>query len=61
MTVYKALLPRDDEDRLYVKKWRRKRPASIVDSVDVSVQRLEDDIKNAEKDWLHLPETTETN
>ena len=47
MTMHKALHPRDDVDRLYVSKKReRKRTfASIEDSVDASIQRLEDYIQ----------------
>ena len=41
--MYKALHPRDDVDWLYVsRKWGRRRLASIEDSVDASIQRLED-------------------
>ena len=46
MTTNKALHPRDDIDRLYVsRKERGKALASIEDSVDASMQRLEDYIK----------------
>ena len=38
-TTHKAWQPRDDVDRLYV---RRRGLASIEDSVDASIQRLED-------------------
>ena len=46
MTIHKALHPRDDVDRLYVsrKQWGRGL-ASIEDSVDASIQRLEDYIE----------------
>ena len=49
MTMHKALHPRDDVDRLYVsrKEWGRGL-ASIKDSVDASLQRLEDYIENHE-------------
>ena len=43
LTIHKALYPRADVDRLYVSKkegWRGL--ASIKDSVDLSIQRLED-------------------
>ena len=43
MIMHKALHPRDDVDRLYV--WRKDGEiwlASIEDSVDASIQRLED-------------------
>ena len=46
MTIYKALHPRDDMDRLYVpRKEERRGLASIEDSVDTSIQRLEDYIE----------------
>ena len=46
MTVYKALNRRDNWDRLYMsrKEWVR-RIASIEDSVNSSIQRIEDCIK----------------
>ena len=46
MTMHKALPPRDDVDRLYVlRKEGGRGLASIEDSVDVSIQRLEDFIQ----------------
>ena len=43
MTMHKALHPRDDVDRLYVSRKERGRGlTSIEDSVDASIQRLED-------------------
>ena len=46
MTVHKALHSRDDVDRLYVSRKERGRGlASIKDSVDASIQRLEDYIQ----------------
>ena len=43
MTMHKALHSRDDIDRLYVsRKEGRRGLASIEDSVDASIQRLED-------------------
>ena len=33
---------------------------SIEDSVDTMTQRLEDNIKSAEEDWLQRPETLQT-
>ena len=43
MTMHKALHPRDDVDRLYVSRKEGGRGlASIEDSVDTSIQRLED-------------------
>ena len=49
MTIHKALLPRDDVDRLYVPRKQGGRGlASIEDSVDTSIQRLEDYIEKHE-------------
>ena len=46
MTMHKALHPRNDVDRLYVSRKVGKRGlASIEDSVDASIQRLEDYIQ----------------
>ena len=46
MTMHKALHSRDDVDRLYVSREEgRKGLASIEDSVDASIQRLEDYIE----------------
>ena len=50
MTMHKALHPRDDIDRLYVsRKEGRRGLASIEDSVDASIQRLEDYIEKHER------------
>ena len=59
MTMHKALHPRDDVDRLYVSRkeggWGL---ASIEDSVDASIQRLEDYVdKNMKDDSLQPLET----
>ena len=50
MTMHKALHPRDDVDRLYVsrKEWGRGL-ANIEDTVDESIQRLEDYIEKHER------------
>ena len=49
MTMHKALLPRDDFDRLYVTRKEGGRGlASIEDSIDASIQRLEDYIEEQE-------------
>ena len=49
MTMHKALHPRDDVDRLYVPRKEGGRGlASIEDSVDISIQRLEDYIEKHE-------------
>ena len=50
MTTHKALHPRHDIDRLYVsRKERRRGLPSIEDSVDASIQRLEDYIEKHER------------
>ena len=50
MTMHKALHPRDKGDRLYVTRKGGSRLTSIQDSVDASIQRPEDNVKNAEED-----------
>ena len=46
MTMHKALHPRDNVDRLYEPRKEGKRGlVSIEDSVDASIQRLEDYIQ----------------
>ena len=48
--MHKALHPRDDVDRLYVSRKSGGRGlASIEDSVDASIQRLEDYIEKHER------------
>ena len=50
MAMLKALHPRDDVDRLYLsRKERRRGLASIEDSVDASIQWLEDHIEKHEQ------------
>ena len=50
MTMHKALHPRDDIDRLYVYiKEGGRGLASIEDTVDASIQRLEDYIEKYER------------
>ena len=50
MTIHKALHPRDDVDRLDIsRKKGERRLASIEDSVDASIQRLEDFIEKDER------------
>ena len=50
MTMHKALHPRDDVDRLYVFRNEGGRGlASIEDTVDASIQRLEDYIEKHER------------
>ena len=50
MTMHKALHPRDDTDRLYVSRKEGGRGlASIEDTVDASIQRLEDYIEKHER------------
>ena len=49
MTMHKALHPRDDVDRLYVSRKEGERGlASIEDSVDTSIHRLENHIQKHE-------------
>ena len=48
MTMHKALHPGDDVDRLYVSRKGGRGFASIEDSVDASMQRLEDYIEKHE-------------
>ena len=49
MSMRKALHPRDDVDRLYVSREKGGRGlASIEDSVNASIQRLEDNIEKHE-------------
>ena len=49
MTMHKPLHPRDDVDRLYVARKEGGRGlASVEDSVDTSIQRLEDYIEKRE-------------
>ena len=49
MTMHKVLHPRDDVDRLYISRKEGGRGlASIEDSVDESIQRLEDCIEKHE-------------
>ena len=58
MTMHKALDPRDDVDRLYVPRKEGGRGlASIEDSVDASIQRLEDYIEKTKEDWLQPSQT----
>ena len=50
MTMHKALHPRDDVDRIYVSRKEGGRGlASIEDSVDASIQWLEDHIEKHER------------
>ena len=60
--MYKALHPRDDVDRLYVpRKEGRRRLASIEDSVDTSIQRLEDYIEKHERGLITAIRTNTDN
>ena len=53
MTMHKALHPRDDIDRLYVSRKEGGRGfASIEDTVDASIQRLEDYIEKHERELI---------
>ena len=50
MTMHKALHPKDDVDRKYVpRKEGGIGLASIKDSVDTSIQRLEDNLEKRER------------
>ena len=50
MTMHKALLRRNDVDRLYVPRKEGGRGlTSIKDNVDVSIKRLEDNIEKQER------------
>ena len=50
MTMHKALHPRDDVDKLYVsRKEGGKGLTSTEDSIDASIQRLEDYIEKREE------------
>ena len=52
MTMHKALYPRDDVDRLYVSR-KEEGLAITEDSVDASIQQLEDYIeKKTQQDRL---------
>ena len=59
MTKHKAVHPRDNVDKLYVSiRGERRRLVCIKDSVDASIQRLEDYI---EKGWGKLIAVTRNN
>ena len=49
MTMHKELHPRDDVDRIYVPRKKGRGLASIKDSVNTSIQRLEDYIEKHER------------
>ena len=53
--MHEALHPRDNVNRLYVsRKWGGKGFASIQDSVDASIRRLEDDIKKSKERLINI-------
>ena len=59
--MHKLLHLREDVHRLYVsRKEGRRGLASIQDSVNASIQKLEEYIKIPEKEWLHALETIQT-
>ena len=61
MTTHKALHPRDDVDRLYVsRKEGRRGLASTEDSIEASIQRLEDNIEKHEGGLYTVSETIPT-
>ena len=58
MIMHKTLNPRDHDDRLYVSRKDVGRGLSIIEvSVDTSIQRLKDYIKNTKDDWLQPSKT----
>ena len=57
--MHLALYHGDDMDTLNVSK-RRRGLTSTEDSIDASIQRLEEDIKSAEDNWFKRPETIQT-
>ena len=60
MTMHKALQPKDDVDRLYVSRKEEGRGfATIEDSVDASIQWLEDNIEK-QKEGLKTAIRNET-
>ena len=61
MTMHKAFHPRDDVDRLYVSRKEGGRGlASIEDSVDTMIQRLEDSIKKKNARGMNTAITNNT-
>ena len=59
LTMHKVLHPRDGVYKLYVSKKEKGRGlTSIEDTIDASTQRLEDNIKDTEKDRFKRPETS---
>ena len=59
--MHKALYPRDDVDRLYVlRRGGGRGLASIEDSNDASIQRLEGYLQKHTEDWLQPPVTVLT-
>ena len=57
--MHKVLHPWNDVDRLYVSRRQRGRGlACIEETIDTSIQRLEDYIEKREEKWLQPPETT---
>ena len=59
MTMHLVLHHGDDMGTLNVSK-RGRRLTSTEDSIDASIQRLEEDIKSAEDNWFQRPETIQT-
>ena len=49
MNMHKAVHPNDDIDSLYVWRKTRKKNTSTEDSVDTSIQGLEDNIRRSEE------------
>ena len=62
MTMHKVLYPRDDVERLYLSRREGRRGlASIEDSVNTSIQRLEDIIEKRGRTLITATRTTRNN
>ena len=57
ITRHKVLHLRNDVDRPYVSRKGGGGLTTIQDSVNASIQRVEDFVKSAEEDWLHTSDT----
>ena len=58
MTMYNALHPRDDENRLYVTR-KERRLINIENCVESTIQIFEEYTKNNKKYWLQQQLITE--
>ena len=67
MTMHKALNPRDDVDRLYISRKKKRGLASIEDSVDASIQRLYTKMRrrthyiHKKRNWQHDEQQNDNN